>query len=95
MKLRLQPLSPTDIVRKAIANVKDRAKLQQVELNVSSDPGNQRISADAEHLELALTNVLLNAVESEGVTDEVVGKLRQKLNKTEEQVREELDSLIK
>ncbi len=34
-------------------------------------------------------------VHAEGVTDEVVGKLRQKLNKTEEEVRKELDSLIK
>jgi uncharacterized protein YjbJ (UPF0337 family) len=34
-------------------------------------------------------------IRAKGATDEVVGKLRQKLNKTEEEVREELDDLLK
>lgn len=34
-------------------------------------------------------------VRAKGVTDEVVGKLRSKLNKTEEEIRNELDDLLK
>ncbi len=67
VKLRLQPLSPEKIVQCAIHNVQDRADLKQVKLVVSKSHINQQISADPDHLELALTNVLLNAVEAAAI----------------------------
>jgi signal transduction histidine kinase len=82
VKLHPQPVALRAIAEAALSNVNDRARLEGVTLARQLDGITGELYADVEHLELAVTNVLLNAIEaSESKKGEVnlYGKVKGRL----------------
>ena len=53
-----------DMVRAAMAAIKDRSELQQITVTMEQDPGDLTVKADRGPFVLAVTNILVNAVEA-------------------------------
>jgi signal transduction histidine kinase len=63
-KLHLELVNPREIVEGVIALAADRIKLNQVKLHVNHQPELPRILIDPNKIQIALLNIITNAIES-------------------------------
>ncbi len=63
-ELTLKPLNINDVVRDTLGFVTDRIKLKQMTLVTNYDTGDCTAPLDVEQVRMALTNILINAVEA-------------------------------
>jgi PAS domain S-box-containing protein len=63
-EMNLQPVSLQEVVKNVIHSVQDRAVLRKIQINFSSSDAESIIQADSTRLEMAILNILINAIEA-------------------------------
>jgi len=63
-EMNLQPVSLQTVVKNVIHSVQDRVVLRKIQINFSSSDAESIIQADSSRLEMAILNILINAIEA-------------------------------